>query len=230
MLESNPKAVARLGANGTPKSHNDAIDDTGVRMNRCEAKTKAGKRCRNNARAGSDFCAVHANEISEHGVGAALFGAVIGHVLLPGVGGALLGSAAGAITRRIYKESNVNKKRVFVSFDFDHDRALKDFILGQAKLEDSPFEIIDHSLSEAAPEHNWESKARAAIKRSDIVLVMVGQYTHRAHGVLKEVAMAREANVQIVQVIGYRDGKYTPVPNAGRLYTWSWDNLKRLLG
>ena len=31
------------------------------------------------------------------------------------------------------------KKPVFVSFDFDHDRVLKDFILGQAKLQDSPF-------------------------------------------------------------------------------------------
>ncbi len=199
-------------------------------MNRCEAKTKAGKRCRNNARAGSDFCAVHASEVSSDGLGAILLGAAAGVITAPTLGALLIGGAAGAVIRRLYKDGEVKKKRVFVSFDFDNDRALKDFILGQAKLQDSPFEVIDHSLSEAAPEHNWESKARAAIKRSDIVLVMVGQYTHRAHGVLKEVAMAREANVQIVQVIGYRDGKYTPVPNAGRLYTWSWDNLKKLLG
>jgi hypothetical protein len=198
-------------------------------MDRCEATTKAGKRCRNNARAGSDFCAVHAKEVSDSGFGAALFGAAVGIAAIPTLGGALIGGAAGAIVRRLYKDSTVKKKRVFVSFDFDHDRALKDFILGQAKLEDSPFEVIDHSLNEAAPEHNWESKARAAIKRSDIVLVMVGQHTHRAHGVLKEVAMAREANVQIVQVIGYRNGKYTPIKNAGRLYAWSWENLKRLL-
>lgn len=121
------------------------------------------------------------------------------------------------------------KPRVFVSFDFDNDRALKDFILGQARLADSPFEVIDHSLKEAAPERDWESKARAAIGRSDIVLVMVGPQTHRAQGVLKEVAMAREAGVKIVQIIGYKEGNYTPVPNAGRLYTWNWDNLKKLL-
>ena len=41
--------------------------------------------------------------------------------------------------------------------------------------------------------------------------------------------MARAANVKIVQVIGYRDGDYTPVPNAGRLYAWNWPNLKKLL-
>ena len=119
--------------------------------------------------------------------------------------------------------------RVFVSFDFDNDRVLKEFILGQAKTEDSPFEVIDHSLKEAAPERDWEKKARAAIARSDLVVVMVGERTHRAPGVLKEVAMARAANVKIVQVIGYRDGDYTPVPNAGRLYAWNWPNLKKLL-
>ncbi|MCD5326780.1 TIR domain-containing protein [Chromobacterium piscinae] len=122
------------------------------------------------------------------------------------------------------------KKRVFVSFDFDNDRVLKDFILGQAKLEDSPFDVVDHSLKEAAPERDWEKKARAAIGRAEIVLVMVGAHTHKAQGVLKEVAMAREAGVKIVQIIGYKDGNYTAVPNAGRLYSWNWENLKKLLG
>lgn len=124
----------------------------------------------------------------------------------------------------------MNKKRVFVSFDFDNDRVLKDFIIGQARLPDSPFEVINHSLKEAAPERDWEDKARQAIKRSEIILVMVGPSTYRASGVLKEVRMAREEGIPIVQVIGYRDVNYQPVPNAGRLYRWNWQNLKQLLG
>lgn len=122
------------------------------------------------------------------------------------------------------------KKHVFVSFDFDNDRKLKEFIIGQARLTDSPFDVIDHSLKEAAPLKSWEDKARAAIKRSDIVLVMVGPHTHTASGVLKEVRMAREERVPIVQVIGYKDGNYTAVPDGGRLYAWNWENLKKLLG
>ena len=121
------------------------------------------------------------------------------------------------------------KKRVFISFDYDNDRVLKDFLLGQAKLEDSPFEVINHSLKEEAPQASWESKARAAIARSEVMVVMVGPYTHKASGVLKEIAMALQAGLKIVQIIGYKDGNYTAVPNAGRLYTWSWDNLKVLL-
>jgi len=122
------------------------------------------------------------------------------------------------------------KKRVFVSFDFDNDKVLKDFIIGQAKLPDSPFDVIDHSLKEAAPTATWEENARNAIKRSDIVLVMVGPSTYKAPGVLKEVRMAREEGVKMVQIIGYKDGNYAPVPNAGPLYQWKWDNLKKLLG
>lgn len=122
------------------------------------------------------------------------------------------------------------KKRVFVSFDFDNDKILKDFIIGQARLQDSPFDVIDHSLKEAAPMKDWEDKARAAIKKSDIVVVMVGPKTHKASGVITEVKMAREEGKNIVQVIGYKDGNYTAVPDAGRLYSWNWENLKKVLG
>jgi hypothetical protein len=124
----------------------------------------------------------------------------------------------------------VAKKRVFVSFDFDNDKTLKDFIIGQARLPDSPFEVVDASLKEAAPMATWEEKARRAIRGSDIVVVMVGPNTYRAPGVLKEVAMAREAGIRIVQVIGYKDSNPTAVPNAGTLYRWNWENLKKLLG
>lgn len=123
----------------------------------------------------------------------------------------------------------LRKKRVFVSFDFDNDKALKDFIIGQSRLEDSPFIVEDHSLKEAAPERNWKDKARTAIRRSDIVIVMVGPKTYCAPGVLAEVGIAREEGKDIFQIIGYKDGNYTAVPNAGRLYRWNWDNLKNLL-
>jgi len=120
-------------------------------------------------------------------------------------------------------------KRIFVSFDFDNDRALKDFVIGQARNPDSPFEVVDFSLKEAAPMKTWEEKARTAIRYSDLVLVMVGRYTYKAPGVLKEVTIAREEGKPIVQVIGYKDSDYTPVVNAGPLYRWNWENLKKLL-
>jgi hypothetical protein len=121
------------------------------------------------------------------------------------------------------------RKRVFVSFDFDNDKVLKDFIIGQSRLADSPFDVRDCSLKEAAPLKMWEDKARSAIKSADLVIVMVGPLTYKASGVLKEVRMAREERIPIVQIIGYRDGNYSAVPDAGRIYSWNWENLKVLL-
>jgi hypothetical protein len=121
------------------------------------------------------------------------------------------------------------KKKVFVSFDYEWDKILKEFLIGQSKLEDSPFEVTDGSLKEEAPEKDWEVKARAKIKAADIVIVMVGKYTYRASGVLKEVKMANEEHKKIIQIIGYKDGNYTRVEGAGTLYNWNWENLKKLL-
>jgi len=122
------------------------------------------------------------------------------------------------------------KKRVFVSFDFDNDKTLKDFIIGQSRLPDSPFECSDFSLKEAAPERDWLDKARAAISRSEVFIVMLGSKTRFASGVLKEVKLANELEKSRFQVIGYKDGSADwAVPGAGRVYLWNWENLKKLL-
>jgi hypothetical protein len=122
------------------------------------------------------------------------------------------------------------KKKVFVSFDFDNDKTLKEFIIGQAKLPDSPFEVIDGSLREAAPEPQWVARARQRIARADVFIVMLGPKTARAPGVLKEVRIAKQLGKPKFQIVGYRDGtERWAVPGGGRTYRWSWPTLKRLL-
>jgi hypothetical protein len=197
-------------------------------MKRCNAITKARRRCLNNVYLRGDFCKAHSDNVSSHTLFATAAGTILGHAILPGIG-AVIGGLVGHSLRNTIGSAGMKKKRVFISFDFDNDRALRDFMLGQAKLPDSPFDIVDHSLKEAAPQNDWEVKAQAAIARSDLVVVMVGAFTHRAQGVLKEIAMARSAGISIVQIIGYKKGEYTQVPNAGRLYAWNWANLKKLL-
>lgn len=119
--------------------------------------------------------------------------------------------------------------RAFISFDFDEDQTLKHFFAGQFRLPASPISAEDWSMKEAAPQANWELEAERRISRSNIVIVLVGRNTYRASGVLKEVSIARRLGKPIVQVIGYRDAHPTPVPNAGRLVRWSWENLRRIL-
>ena len=120
------------------------------------------------------------------------------------------------------------KTPVYVSFDYDNDRLLKEFIIGQSKRTDSPFSIIDHSIKTAVPT-DWVAEAERRIKLSDVILVMVGHYTHSAQGVIKEVSLGIKHGKKIVQVIGYRDSNPKPVLNAGTLYRWNWQNLKSIL-
>ena len=58
------------------------------------------------------------------------------------------------------------EKPVFVSFDFDNDRALKDFIIGQSKLADSPFEVVDNSLKRGSAGEGTGSTRRAPPSRA----------------------------------------------------------------
>lgn len=197
-------------------------------MARCIANTTSGRQCRNLASPGYDHCHYHADELSGGDAVAAGILGLLGHAVVPGLG-AVVGAIAGPPIRRLLRDDEVRKTRVFVSFDFDCDRALKEFLVGQSYLPQSPFEIVDHSLKEAAPMREWESRAREGIDRCDVMIVIVGIHTHRAPGVLKEVQMARAANKPVVQLIGYRNERLTRVPKAGRLYAWTWDNLQRLL-
>ncbi|MCK9995008.1 MAG: toll/interleukin-1 receptor domain-containing protein [Candidatus Krumholzibacteria bacterium] len=122
------------------------------------------------------------------------------------------------------------KTKVFLSFDFDNDKVLKDFIVGQAKNSDSPFEISDYSLKEAKPEKDWLDHAKRAIGRADVFIIMLGPKTKTASGVLKELDVAIEKEKRKFQIIGYTNGSSDlAVPGGGRTYSWNWENLKKLL-
>ena len=82
-------------------------------------------------------------------------------------------------------------------------------------------------MKEAAP--SWEEEAEGRIKRSDQVIIVLGDKTHSASGVKKEVEMTRDNNVSIFQ-LQPQDESPTPVANGGKVYDWTWDNLKKLLG
>ena len=89
------------------------------------------------------------------------------------------------------------KKRVFISFDYDNDLQLKEGLVGQARMDDSPFEIVDFSLKESEPQAQWLKRAKEAIARSEVVIVMLGSRTSRAPGVAKEVAVAIELRKRV---------------------------------
>ncbi|MDD2852905.1 MAG: TIR domain-containing protein [Desulfuromonadaceae bacterium] len=124
------------------------------------------------------------------------------------------------------------KKRVFVSFDYDNDARLKDLLVGQSKLEDSPFELADWSIKEHMT-GDWKEKARKRIRAVDVVCVLCGDKTHTATGVSAEVELAQEEKKEYFLLWGYKDKtctKPTKAKSTDKIYKWSWDNLKSLIG
>lgn len=115
------------------------------------------------------------------------------------------------------------KTKVFVSFDYDHDAALKETLVGQSKLPDSPFSINDVSLKGTTPE--WQQKARKAIESCNVFIVLLGDNTHQAKGVLREVRMARQLGKRRFQL--RKQGHWPKsVEGAGEVVAWKWKNLK----
>ncbi|SHH08519.1 MTH538 TIR-like domain [Butyrivibrio fibrisolvens DSM 3071] len=123
------------------------------------------------------------------------------------------------------------KKRVFISFDYDHDSDLKAMLVGQSKNPDSPFEIVDMSIKEAIS-NDWKSSARRRIRGCDVVVVICGLYMKSASGVSAEIKIAQEEGTPYFLLHGRSNGATKPVGarETDKIYTWSWDNLKMLIG
>ena len=122
-------------------------------------------------------------------------------------------------------------KRAFISFDFDHDEELRDALVGQAKLPDSPFQIADRSVHERF-ESNWKDQVRARIRKTDLTIVICGEHTHTAKGVAAELTITQEEGKPYFLLRGRPNKtchKPTMARNSDKMYKWSWDNLKKLI-
>lgn len=124
------------------------------------------------------------------------------------------------------------KKRVFISFDYDHDEGAKIMLAGQAKHPDSPFDFIDASVKEPLT-GDWGDKVRRRMDNIDVVIVLCGESTHAATGVAKELTIAREKHKDHFLLAAYADKnctKPTTARDSDKVYKWTWDNLKALIG
>lgn len=124
------------------------------------------------------------------------------------------------------------KKRAFISFDYDHDEGAKLMLAGQAKHPDTPFDFTDASVKDHLP-GNWREKVRRRMDNVDVVIVLCGQSTHSANGVADELAIAREKGKPYFLLAAYSDRTCTKPATAqpgDKVYKWTWDNLKALIG
>ncbi len=117
--------------------------------------------------------------------------------------------------------------KIFVSFEFDKDYEIKNNFYKQAKKY-TQHRIRNCSFHESYPDDEWKRKAREAIDICDVVVVLIGEDTHNAPGVIVETDIARSLNKPTIQVRP-QDRPYSGVTRLGEPITWKWKNINSKL-
>lgn len=123
------------------------------------------------------------------------------------------------------------KKRIFISFDIDHDEGAKKMLAGQAKNPDTPFDFKDNSVKEHLT-GDWKEKVKRRMNNIDIVIVLCGEHTNSATGVSAELRIAKEMEKPYFLLAAYSDlicKKPKAASSSDKIYKWTWPNLKLLI-
>jgi hypothetical protein len=120
----------------------------------------------------------------------------------------------------------MTKKRVFISFAVE-DSKFRDFIVGQARNEKSPFEFVDMSVKKPW-DNAWKTNCRTKIKGCDGVVALISKNTKNADGQLWEVRCTRDEAIPIRGIYIDADDKPVSLPaelSGVRCTNWSWSNI-----
>jgi hypothetical protein len=119
----------------------------------------------------------------------------------------------------------IMNKRVFISFAID-DKPFRDLLVGQARLDSSPFEFIDMSVKEAWNEQ-WKTNCRSRIRGCDGVVALISRNTLKADGQLWEINCAFDESIPVMLMYVNDERPVLPFILKGKLINvWSWSNLK----
>jgi len=119
--------------------------------------------------------------------------------------------------------------RIFISFASEDERS-RDFLVGQAKNEKSPFNFIDMSVKEPFDE-KWKTQCRTKIKSCDGVIALLSKKTWNADGARWEMSCANEEGIPIIGVHIHKDDKGTIPPElkGKKVIEWTWQGIKNFL-
>ena len=118
------------------------------------------------------------------------------------------------------------KNRIFISFAIE-DSKYRDFVVGQARNDKSPFVFVDMSVNEPWSEE-WKRQCRTKIKGCDGMIALVSKNTAAAAGELWEVKCAKEEGVTVRGIyITPENRPYSlPAEFAGvKVVDWTWPNI-----
>jgi hypothetical protein len=120
--------------------------------------------------------------------------------------------------------------RIFIAFAIE-DKWAREYLVGQAKNDKSPFEFVNMSVNEPWDE-KWKTQCRSRIKGCDGMIALVSKNTKGASGALWEIKTAKEEQVPVRGVYTSADDRPATLPselNGVRVVGWTWANIKAFL-
>ncbi len=118
---------------------------------------------------------------------------------------------------------SMSKIRVFISFDFEHDRELYELLLAQSATPGFDFAVLGASERSTATDA-WSERVRRRIRGADQVIVICGEHTGASISVSAELRIAQEERTPYFLLWGRREIMCTkPIgakPAEG-MYSWT---------
>lgn len=119
-------------------------------------------------------------------------------------------------------------KRIFIAFASE-DKYARDFLVGQAKGENSPFEFVDMSVKEPYATE-WREKVATRIRSCNGVIAILSKSSLQASGQLYEIQTAIAEAKPILGVYAQKTDKSKPQDmNGCRCIEWSWNGIANFI-
>lgn len=119
--------------------------------------------------------------------------------------------------------------RAFISFAAEDER-IRDLFVGQGKLTETPWEIADWSIHEPFTE-KWKTQARERIRRTDVVIMLVGKNTWAAEGAIWEVNCGTGEGKKAFGVHISKDdkGRIPSCFTEKNVIEWTWNGVADMI-
>lgn len=121
------------------------------------------------------------------------------------------------------------KNRIFISFSVE-DKWARDYLVGQAKNENSPFEFVDMSVKEPW-NSEWKKRCRIKIKGCDGVIAILSKHTAKADGEKWEMKCAAEEDVPMIGIWAKSDERVAVPAEFGKnkVIVWTWAGITKFI-
>jgi nucleoside 2-deoxyribosyltransferase len=130
----------------------------------------------------------------------------------------------------LFENSEPKRKRIFISFAIE-DIEYRDFLVEQARKENSPFDFIDMSAKKAWKQNEWKRRCRTKIKGCDGVIALISKRTHLASGARWEIKCALEERIPTIGMqIKWNDKGAKPKELKNKkVIRWTWENISEFI-